>query len=295
MGRNGPAMADGHVTAPPAKRVSPDRSRSRVTSTITRRARSAASRSGDRRAPRCLEQVAGIEPSDSGVAHRCVTSTLHLLGGLQRDLGCEAPWRRGAAGAPRRCRHAPHERLVNGTRGFVLPPGVEPGPLGFQPSAQTVALRKDAAARMPDDRRAARFIFRCLAEAPHRHDSSVVRDHPPRFRGAPRASAFLRGHRRRTNRSFKIWSGNPDLESAKLDCIDHQTVSRCRGCRGQKLPGQGRQVRQRSMGSWSCRYGPERRRATWFPGRPSTQVMLVQQRLSGGNLRGRSYLRYRDG
>src|SRR6185503_16454010 len=40
----------------------------------------------DRRAPRWVEQVAGIEPGDSGVAHRRVTSTLHLLGGLERDL-----------------------------------------------------------------------------------------------------------------------------------------------------------------------------------------------------------------
>jgi hypothetical protein len=41
-----------------------------------------------------LEQVAGIEPGDSGVAHQRVTSTLHLLGGLSRDLVAEAPRRR---------------------------------------------------------------------------------------------------------------------------------------------------------------------------------------------------------
>ena len=35
-----------------------------------------------------FEQVVGIEPDDSGVAHQRVTSTLHLLGGLSRDLGC---------------------------------------------------------------------------------------------------------------------------------------------------------------------------------------------------------------
>jgi hypothetical protein len=33
-----------------------------------------------------IEQVVGIEPDDSGVAHQRVTSTLHLLGGLSRDL-----------------------------------------------------------------------------------------------------------------------------------------------------------------------------------------------------------------
>lgn len=71
----------------PAKQR-PAWSRSSAMSSIARRARSAASRPGsDRRARRCLEQVAGIEPGDSGVAHRRVTSTLHLLGGLCRDLG----------------------------------------------------------------------------------------------------------------------------------------------------------------------------------------------------------------
>ncbi len=40
-----------------------------------------------------FEQVVGIEPDDSGVAHQRVTSTLHLLGGLSRDLVFEAPWR----------------------------------------------------------------------------------------------------------------------------------------------------------------------------------------------------------
>ena len=35
-----------------------------------------------------FEQVVGIEPDDSGVAHQRVTSTLHLLGGLSRDLSC---------------------------------------------------------------------------------------------------------------------------------------------------------------------------------------------------------------
>lgn len=34
-----------------------------------------------------IEQVVGIEPDDSGVAHQRVTSTLHLLGGPSRDLG----------------------------------------------------------------------------------------------------------------------------------------------------------------------------------------------------------------
>jgi hypothetical protein len=40
------------------------------------------------------EQVVGVEPDDSGVAHRCVTATLHLLGGLARRP--RSPWRRAA-------------------------------------------------------------------------------------------------------------------------------------------------------------------------------------------------------
>jgi hypothetical protein len=65
---------------------------------------------------RVFEQVGGVEPSDSGVAHRCVTATLRLLGGLSRDLGL-----RTTVGA--RCAS---------DDSFVGPVGFEPTPVGLR-------------------------------------------------------------------------------------------------------------------------------------------------------------------
>jgi hypothetical protein len=44
-----------------------------------------------------FEQMGGVEPADSGVAHRCVTATLHLHGGLLRDLCSRSASAAGAA------------------------------------------------------------------------------------------------------------------------------------------------------------------------------------------------------
>ena len=142
-----------------------------------------------------IEQVVGIEPDDSGVAHQRVTSTLHLLGGLLRDLVREAPWRRatrsmplawvGWESNPRRdgvrnrykasvCyrpadeRRKPAEACASRSNrerahhGFVLPPGVEPGPLGFQPSALTNCAKEGCDAACVGSARGTCFI-RCLA------------------------------------------------------------------------------------------------------------------------------------
>ena len=43
-----------------------------------------------------VEQVGGIEPADSGVAHRCVAATLHLLG----DLATNEIWFLNQRGRP---------------------------------------------------------------------------------------------------------------------------------------------------------------------------------------------------
>lgn len=45
----------------------------------------------------CVEQVGGIEPADSGVAHRCVAATLHLLG----DLATNEIWFLNQRGRPK--------------------------------------------------------------------------------------------------------------------------------------------------------------------------------------------------
>ncbi len=98
---------------------------------------------------RSSEQMGGVEPSDSGVAHQRVTATLHLLGGLRGDLVVLDPRRRRSAFAdPRvgrvgieptlwRIKNPLQNQRLLPTRTFVPPSGIEPEPLGLQPSAQT--------------------------------------------------------------------------------------------------------------------------------------------------------------
>lgn len=77
----------------------------------------------------------------------------------------------------------------------VPPPGIEPGPLGLQPSAQTnyakVGRGRRAAGMVPV--RGAFFVG-ALPGHPH-HRSSVVRDLPRRAQGAPRAVMHPRDSR----------------------------------------------------------------------------------------------------
>jgi hypothetical protein len=107
-----------------------------------------------------VEQVTGIEPAGTGVAHRCATMTLHLLGGLHGR-----PGRRGARGRVRRRTWVGWESnpRFGGVRnrckasvcyqpvGYcVVPPsGIEPEPLGLQPSAQTNYARVGCRAARP--------------------------------------------------------------------------------------------------------------------------------------------------
>lgn len=100
-------------------------------------------------------------------------------------------------------------------RDVVPPPGIEPGPLGLQPSAQTNCARVGGGAvrreQVPGTARS--FLDGCLPGHPHRHRSSVVREPP----GA-RAEAHLgrrrdRGLRDCTSRALTIWIDDPDCES----------------------------------------------------------------------------------
>lgn len=179
--------------------------------------------------------MVGVEPDDSGVAHRRVTATLHLLGGLPGRPSAD-PRRRPRArsrilawvgwesnpredGLSVRCTaNICYRPGTNGVSchplgsnqdlsGFsrarrpTVPrwtgapsPGIEPGPLGFQPSAQTHCARMGRGAARRGNKPAARHVSRdgCLPGHPHRHRSSVVRDLPRRALGAPRAGAQSR-------------------------------------------------------------------------------------------------------
>ncbi len=114
--------------------------------------------------------------------------------------------------------------------------------------------------------------------------------------GAPRASARPRSSRAHRSRSL-IWIANPDMEYAKLYCIDHH-----RGPR--RVPVRqvcGSSVRQRMLRRWSCRQAtcgpaglgaaPKQERATWFPRVALSQSTLSRAGTSGWSPPGRTYLR----
>jgi hypothetical protein len=176
----------------------------------------------ERARAREIEQEGGVEPADSGVAHRCVTATLHLLGrSLRRDL---VFWTIVDAGArsmalawvewesnPRlsglriRCKASVCYRPA---RRFVPPSGIEPEPLGFQPSAQTTCARvgSDAACELVTTRtRRSCFLFLgCLP----RHPSSSLFgcQRAPAVRWAHLGPRCIRKPRERTIRVLVISS-----------------------------------------------------------------------------------------
>ena len=172
-----------------------------------------------RKAAGFVEQMVGVEPDDSGVAHRRVTATLHLLDGLPRRPNADQrrhprarsldlPWV-GWESNPRedglRVRCNANICYRPGTNGVSCHPGLEPGPhpSGIEPgprgSAERAApLRQDGeGGRASGDKPAARHVSRdgCLTGHPHRHRSSVVRDLPRRALGVPRAGAQSRSPR----------------------------------------------------------------------------------------------------
>ena len=104
----------------------------------------------------------------------------------------------------------------------VVPPsGIEPEPLGFQPSAPTPATQEweDRATHERPFGRPARgagfFCNGCLPGHPHRHRSSVVIERPC-MRGTHLGPGCDRCRGGRTCRGLMIW--NPDHQYAKSDC-----------------------------------------------------------------------------
>lgn len=172
--------------------------------------------------------MVGIEPDDSGVAHRRVTSTLHLLGGLREETEVARHRGRRAArpmslrgsGGNRthvlRCKR-PLQQPTFATDPFVPPSGIEPEPPGLQPGAQTNYARVGC-----DVARASQATSGVCSWVPARApfiviNSSVVRERCPGTRGAPRAAPpggaygthlgrqCLRDTRECTYRRLMIW------------------------------------------------------------------------------------------
>lgn len=159
--------------------------------------------------------------------------------------------------------------------GIVLPPGVEPGPLGFQPSALTNCAKEGCGAARVGSACGTCFI-RCLA----RHLiiitlqlSETTRRHP-RGRTSGLGAFAVRGRTIRVSRS-----GLLNQISITQSCIV-LTIIRARGV-------------SRSDSSWDrsaagrcvsgcfgdglvvvAKVGPKRRRATWF-----ARVALTQSTL----------------
>ena len=164
-------MAGGHFTSP-AKKFHRARSTTRAISRTARRARStrALPEQGTGALLACIEQVVGIEPERLW----CGTPACHL--------NTSPAWR---------SRSRPILRNTSASSDavdvpLVPPPGVEPGLLGFQPSAQTVALEREVMPRVVrrwERRHARRCFIGCLA----RHPSSLL------F-GCQRAPAVRRAH-----------------------------------------------------------------------------------------------------
>ena len=98
-----------------------------------------------------------------------------------------------------RSRNTPNRERAR--HGSVLPPGVEPGSLGFQPSALTNCAKEGCAARAGRWERPSRaaLFHQVPCQAPHHHRYSFFRDHRRPLRAHLRRSCF-RGLRGRRNR-----------------------------------------------------------------------------------------------
>ncbi len=259
-----------------------------------------------------IEQVVGIEPDDSGVAHQRVTSTLHLLGGLSRDLVFEAPWRRatrsmlpawvGWESNPRRdgvrnrykasvC-YQPKNR-----RGMCIAIQSRTCTSRHRPSPRSRTWTSRVSAKCADQLRQGRMwccarwertqhlFHQVPCQAPHHHHSSFFIDRPPLPHRAHLGRQRLRGHRGCTNRVSR--SGLLIHISITQSCIVLTIIRVCGVSQERQLVGQvcGRSVRQRMLRRWSCRRAtsgpaglgrsPNRKRATWFP-----RVALTQSTLS---------------
>ena len=136
----------------------------------------------------------------------------------------------------------------------VPPPGIEPGPLGLQPSAQTNCARVGGGA-VPGNKPRARRVFLRWVPARAPSSSSLFGCQRAAFRRARKAHLgrrCSRGLRNCTSRVFAIWIDDPDCES-----------------RNQVVYGARRRRRARPGVPWSDQAGPgcgpKRRRAAWFP------------------------------
>ena len=144
-----------------------------------------------------VEQVTGIEPAGAGVAHRCATMTLHLLGGLD-----ERPGRRGRSKARPAIRtwvgweSNPRSGGVrNRCKASVCyqPFGIASShPLesnqnlsGFSRARRPTTLKWEVAPRVRCWRTCGAVVGACHGTL-HRHRSSIVRE-PRRAQRAPRA------------------------------------------------------------------------------------------------------------
>ena len=114
------------------------------------------------------------------MAHRCVTATLHLLGGLDQGGSIET-WLSNQRGRPMarplilrgsggdrthvsRFKKPVHNHFATNPSIAVPPSGIEPEPLGLQPSAQTNYARVGCALRDPV---IAQRGFRCPYRGTH--------------------------------------------------------------------------------------------------------------------------------
>jgi hypothetical protein len=158
-----------------------------------------------------LEQMGGVEPADPGVAHRRVTATLHLLGGLARRpifwiaVGARSAFDNPSVGwegiepSSRRIKSPLQSQRLLPTQ-FVPPAGVEPTSLGFQPRAQTAAEWDVHRVRAHCSTRGA--FLRVPAWAPFVITLQLSEIAGVRFLGAPRAwsgSQTSRAHPSRTD------------------------------------------------------------------------------------------------
>lgn len=254
--------------------------------------------------------MVGIEPDDSGVAHQRVTSTLHLLGGLSRDLGCGSTSASGdAVDVPCVGRvgiEPTFRRGKNPLQSQRLLPTRSPSPRSRTWTSRVSAKCADQlrqgrrlprATRRWERRSRAALFHQVPCQAPHHHHSSVVRDrHAPGGRscGVMRSRA-PRGARIASSRSellIQIWSTQMQIVL---------TIMRRRRMSRSDSSGTGaaqRSVRwrasRRSSGGWSGREAGSRKHEgpPGFPGWPSRSHRSHGAGTSGGSLPWSSYLRY---
>lgn len=168
--------------------------------------------------------MVGIEPDDSGVAHRRVTSTLHLLGGLREETEVARHRGRRAArpmslrgsGGNRthvlRCKR-PLQQPTFATDPFVPPSGIEPEPPGLQPGAQTNYARVGC-----DVARASQATSGVCSWVPARAPFIVINSSVVRER-CPEREAHL-GRLRQAARSGRTSGGNAFATLANAPIAD---------------------------------------------------------------------------